>query len=99
MPDNSGRRGPGGGSIEISCRYLLDLLCYANHGSYKYKKKMNDKGKNNERKWGKKIQRNIRMNCMKEEWAKIKKNDDWMGGRRVARNRGKGKEYTLSEEK
>jgi hypothetical protein len=28
---------PGGGSIEISYRYLLDFLCYANQESYKYK--------------------------------------------------------------
>jgi hypothetical protein len=50
MPDNSGRSGSAGGTIEISCRYLLDLLCYANQGSYKYLKILNDKGKNNERK-------------------------------------------------
>ena len=36
---------------------------------------MNDKGKNNERK-GKKLQRNIRMNSTKEDWAKINRNDD-----------------------
>jgi len=39
------------------------------------------------------------LNSMKEEWAKINKNDDGKDGRRVARNREKGKEYILSEEK
>ena len=39
ISDNSRRSGPGGGSIEICCRYLLDFLCYANQGSYKYLKK------------------------------------------------------------
>jgi hypothetical protein len=50
MSDNSGRSGPWGGSIEISCRYRLDFVYYANQGSYRYLKKLNDKGKNNERK-------------------------------------------------
>jgi hypothetical protein len=56
------------------------------------------KEKNNERK-RKKIQRNIRMDSMKEEWAKINKNGDGISGGRVARNLEKGKEYILSEEK
>ena len=33
MSDISGRSGPGGGSIEICCRYRLDFLGYANQGT------------------------------------------------------------------
>jgi len=42
-------------------------------GAINIKKKY--KGKNNERK-RKKIQRNVRMSSMKEDWTKIKKKDD-----------------------
>ena len=42
-------------------------------GAINILKKLNYKGKNKERKKEEKMQRNVRMNSMKEDWTKIKK--------------------------